>query len=60
MDAELLSRARIRDIEREMSRIRLAAAVSAESERRPAASADRRGAVPAMPLRRLRALRLAA
>jgi len=60
MDAELLSRARIRDIEREMSRIRLAAAaVSAESERRPAASADTRAAVPAMPLRLLRALRLA-
>jgi hypothetical protein len=59
MDAELLGRARIRDIEREISRIRLAASVSAESERRPAASADRRAAVPAMPLRLLRALRLA-
>lgn len=59
MDAELLSRARIQDIEREISRIHLAAAAeSTKSEHRPAAPDGKsQGAGPAMPLRVLRALR---
>jgi hypothetical protein len=61
MDAELLSRGRTQDIEREISRIRLAAAAeSARSEHRGAASDGKPRAVPAMPLRILRALRQSA
>lgn len=60
MDAELLSRARIQDIEREISRIRLAAAARSEkSQPRRAASDGEPRAVPAMPLRVMRALRQA-
>jgi hypothetical protein len=60
MDVELLSRAKIRDIEREISRIRLSEAA------RRVASNGRRGvpgpeprAVRAVPLRLLQALRAA-
>ncbi len=60
MDAELLSRARIQEIEREMSRIRLAAAGSAKPQHRRVASEGKPRASPAMPLRLLRALRQAA
>jgi hypothetical protein len=59
MDAELLSRTKIRDIEREISRIRLAAAMTAESHRRRAAPGREPKAARAVPLRLLRALRLA-
>ncbi len=60
MDAELLSRAKVQDIEREMNRIRLAAAaVGAKPDRRRATPDPRPRAVPAVPLRLLRALRLA-
>jgi hypothetical protein len=59
MDAELLSRARIQDIEREISRIRLAAAAEGARPRHRSAAPDgkSRGSGPAMPLRVLRALR---
>jgi hypothetical protein len=60
MDAELLSRARIQDIEREISRIRLAgAAKGADLQHRRAALDDKARAAPAVPLRVLRALRQA-
>lgn len=60
MDAELLSRAKLQDIEREIGRIRLAAAAeSAKPHRRRAAPDPKPRVVPAMPLRLLRALRLA-
>ena len=60
MDTELLSRARIQDIEREVSRIRLAAAAErAKPHHRRAASDGKPRTVPAMPLRLLRALRQA-
>jgi hypothetical protein len=61
MDTELLSRARTQDIEREISRIRLAAAAeSARSQHRRAASNGKPRGVPGMPLRVLRALRQSA
>jgi hypothetical protein len=60
MDAELLRRAKMQDIEREINRIRLAAAAkSARPDHRRAAPGPKPCAVPAMPLRLLRALRLA-
>ncbi len=60
MDAELLSRARIQDIEREMSRVRLAAAADrAKSQHRRAAPDRKAQAVLATPLRVLLALRQA-
>jgi len=60
MDAELLSRARIQDIEREISRIRLAAAAESEKlQHREAAPDAKPRTVPGMPLRLLRALRQA-
>ncbi len=61
MDAELLSRARIQDVEREISRMRLAAvAERAKPRRRRAAPGGKPRSVPAMPLRLLRARRQAA
>ncbi len=61
MDAELLSRASIQGIEREISRIRLAAAAeSAKSQHRRAASDGKPRAVTAIPLRLLRTLRQSA
>ena len=60
MDTELLSQARIQEMEREISRIRLAAAAeSAKSQHRRAAPDGKPRAVRAMPLRVLRALRQA-
>ncbi len=57
MDAELLSRARIQDIEREMSRIHLAAAAGGKLQHRRAVSEGKPRAVPAVPRRVLRAVR---
>ncbi len=58
MDTELLSRAKTQDIEREMSRIRLAAAAErAGAPPRRAAPKPRSRMVSAMPRRLLRALR---
>lgn len=55
MDAELLSRARIQEIEREISRIRLAAAAEGGRwQHRRTALEGRPRVVPAMPLRALR------
>ncbi len=60
MDAELLSRAKVQDIEREVNRMRLAAAAEgAKPDRRRSAPRPKPRAVPAMPLRLLRVLRLA-
>jgi hypothetical protein len=59
MEVELLTRARIQDIEREFSRIRLAAAVREGSQRHRAAPDGRPPASLAMPRRVLRALRQA-
>jgi hypothetical protein len=59
MDLELLSRARIHEIEREMSRIHLAAAAGGKLQHRRAVPEGKPGAVPAVPRRVLRALRQA-
>jgi len=59
MDLEYISRAKTQDMEREIALIQLASAAKrAEPHRRAAARPEQR-AVPAMPLRLLRALRLA-
>ncbi len=58
MDTELLGRAKIQDIEREMRRIRLVnLAVKAGSTGNRPAPVSKLRAAPAMPLRLLRALR---
>ncbi|MBI2912430.1 MAG: hypothetical protein HYY03_00740 [Chloroflexi bacterium] len=58
MDTELLSRAKRAEIEREVAHLRLvAAARSVSTDRRAAAPAQR--AVPSIPVRLLRALRMA-
>lgn len=59
MDAELLSRARIEDIEREISRIHLAAAAGGKLQHRRVVSDGKPRATPAVPRRVLRALRQA-
>ena len=60
MNAELLSRAKVQDIKREVNLVRLAAAAKSArpSGRRNTPDTELR-TVPAMPLRLLRALRLA-
>ena len=60
MDAELLSRARRAEMEREAAYARLvAAAKSASQERRARGPTPAQRAVPPIPVRLLRALRLA-
>lgn len=58
MDVELLSRARIQEIEREISHIRLAAAAESAKPERHRADPDGEPCA-SMPLRVLRALRQA-
>jgi hypothetical protein len=57
MDAELLSRAGIDDIERDINRIHLAAAVGGKSQHCRVVPGGKPRAAPAVPRRVLRALR---